>query len=153
LSRRPKRISSAPACRSPDRAVRFGSCSSPRGGCGNNCDGFAVDIIAYGDGSIFDVLGDGGGENKPQSIEQQPVDPTRFFAPFLGTVVQAVVDGNSPPPQPPPPSPTPLPSDAALSLLASLERIVTALEQTVSVVNALNTRLDTIKMSGIRVHL
>lgn len=120
---------------------------------GNNCEGFAVDIIAYGDGSIFDVLGDGGGENKPQSIEQEPVDPTRYHAAFLGALLQAVVEGNSPPPQPPPPSPMPVPPDAAVSLLASLERIVTALEQTVTAVNALNTRLDTLKMSGLRVHL
>lgn len=120
---------------------------------GNNFEGFAVDIIAYGDGSIFDVLGDAGGENKPQSLEQEPVDPTRYHAPFLGAVVGAVVNGNPLPPQTPPPSPQPAPDADILTLIASNARLIAVLADTVTAINALNTRLDTLKMSGLRVHL
>lgn len=33
---------------------------------GSNCNNFATDIIAYPDGYIYDILGDGGGANNPQ---------------------------------------------------------------------------------------
>lgn len=45
------------------RATGAGLLSKP---AGNNCDGYAVDIIAYSDGRIRDILGDGGGANNPQ---------------------------------------------------------------------------------------
>ncbi len=34
-------------------------------GGGNNCQGYATDIIEFPDGYIYDVLGDGGGANNP----------------------------------------------------------------------------------------
>ena len=60
---------------------------------GNNCEGFAVDIICYPDGRIFDILANGGGDEdaagnpipgtgnvptwNPPS-DGQPVDPGRY---------------------------------------------------------------------------
>ena len=60
---------------------------------GNNCEGFAVDIICYPDGRIFDILANGGGDEdangnpipgtgnvpvwNPPS-DGQPVDPSRY---------------------------------------------------------------------------
>jgi len=45
---------------------------------GNNCDGFAVDIIAYADGRIFDILIDSGGANEPTWDAKGEVDPSRW---------------------------------------------------------------------------
>ena len=55
---------------------------------GNNCGGFAVGIIAFPDGYIYDVLGDDGGENNPQwnpdgcgPTEGNGTCPDRYRAP------------------------------------------------------------------------
>lgn len=45
---------------------------------GNNCESYAVDIVAFPDGGIRDVLGDGGGANIPQWGDLQLVDPARY---------------------------------------------------------------------------
>lgn len=47
---------------------------------GNNCRGFATDIIAYPDGQIYDVLTDGGGMNGPAWNDAGTVEPSRYFA-------------------------------------------------------------------------
>jgi len=49
---------------------------------GNNCKDFAVDIIAYPDGTIVDILGSGReGPNTPQwLVNPNKVDPTRWRA-------------------------------------------------------------------------
>jgi hypothetical protein len=61
---------------------------------GNNCEGFATDIIAYPDGRIFDVLIKGGGDedaggnpipgtgNVPAWQLSAAVDPSRYRAAF-----------------------------------------------------------------------
>ena len=69
---------------------------------GNNCDGYATDIIAYPTGVIFDILGDGGGMNIPQwpSTGEQN-DPARYHP--------AIDPGDAPTPPPVPPTPTPEP--------------------------------------------
>jgi hypothetical protein len=45
---------------------------------GNQCQGFATDIIAYPDGRIYDVLVDGGGANTPAWQADAPVDASRY---------------------------------------------------------------------------
>jgi hypothetical protein len=46
---------------------------------GNNCNGYAVDIIAYPSGFIFDVVSS---SNNPQWILADEVDPSRYVPPF-----------------------------------------------------------------------
>lgn len=53
---------------------------------GNNCGGYATDIIVYTDGIIYDILGDGGGANDPQWNFGGTVDPTRYRIPIVPTV-------------------------------------------------------------------
>ena len=65
---------------------------------GNNCEERATDIIAYPDGHIFDILGDGGGANTPMWNDAGFVDANRWR--------MAVDPGDTPPPPPPPPPPT-----------------------------------------------
>ena len=50
---------------------------------GNNCQGFATDIVMFRDqgGQIIDILGDGGGNNAPQWGVSDTVDPGRWRAP------------------------------------------------------------------------
>lgn len=67
---------------------------------GNNCDGFATDIVMYsGDGALVDILSDSGGGNGPTwtvTGELRPLDQWRapFFTPIPGAV--------DPEPVPPP---------------------------------------------------
>jgi hypothetical protein len=50
---------------------------------GNNCEGYAVDIICLIDGTIIDVLGSGNeGPNTPLWLEQAPVPPSRWRPPI-----------------------------------------------------------------------
>lgn len=86
---------------------------------GNNCDGYATDIVCYPDGRIRDILGDGGGANTPQwpEGELEVVDPARYRF--------AIDPGDAPTPVPPPvPTPVPPPPGGDLGmLLARLEAI------------------------------
>lgn len=45
---------------------------------GNNCQGYAVDIIVYPDGTAKDILFDSGGENGPRWNDSPQVDPVRY---------------------------------------------------------------------------
>jgi hypothetical protein len=45
---------------------------------GNNCEGFATDIICYPDGHIYDILIDGGGSNGPAWQDKGFVDPALY---------------------------------------------------------------------------
>lgn len=46
---------------------------------GNNCEGYAVDVIIYEDGSLFDILGAGQeGSNTPHWMKLDSVDPSRW---------------------------------------------------------------------------
>jgi hypothetical protein len=53
---------------------------------GVHCDwqghGYATDVIAYPDGTIFDVIADKGQTNRPVWQPEAPVDPRRWRAPF-----------------------------------------------------------------------
>jgi hypothetical protein len=57
------------------RATGAGLLSKPGG---NNCEGFAVDIICFPSGAIVDILGDAGGSNTPGWNEGEQIDPSRF---------------------------------------------------------------------------
>ncbi len=81
---------------------------------GNNCQGFAVDIIAYPDGQIYDVLIRAETDNLPAWQDAGTVDPSRWRPP-LGSLVD--------PPDPPDP---PAPGDPAL---AALDARLTRIEQ------------------------
>lgn len=50
---------------------------------GNQCDGYATDIVMYSTmhGQIIDILGDGGGNNTPQWGVSDTVDPARWRPP------------------------------------------------------------------------
>lgn len=69
---------------------------------GNNCEGYAVDIIAYSDGRIFDILIDGGGANGPTWDAKEPVDPSRWV-PVAGAPEPPVTIPDPPPVNPPAP--------------------------------------------------
>lgn len=65
------------------RAMPWIQASDPTAGfldkpTGNNCNGFAVDIVCYTDGIIYDVLQDAGGANTPQWNFAGTVDPGRY---------------------------------------------------------------------------
>lgn len=81
---------------------------------GNNCQGYSVDIVAYKDGSIFDILGDGGGANEPQWNASDAVDPARWRP--------AIDPGGDPEPDPGP-TPSPCPSVDLEPVQAHLEAI------------------------------
>ena len=57
------------------RATGAGLLSKPSG---NNCDGFAVDIVAFPTGMIVDILGDAGNGNTPLWNTGEPVDAARY---------------------------------------------------------------------------
>lgn len=49
---------------------------------GNNCTGYATDIICFNDGIIYDILIDGGGANTPDWRFNGTVDPARWRPSF-----------------------------------------------------------------------
>lgn len=77
---------------------------------GNNCQDRAVDIIAYPDGHVYDILIDSGGNNGPDWRDAGLVELARYRA--------AVDPGDTPPPiVVPPPAPA---SDLQAQILAEL---------------------------------
>ena len=65
---------------------------------GNNCRGYAVDIIVYQDGQIYDVLVNAETENRPAWQAGTPVDPGRWRPPVFPDYYY----GATPPPVEPP---------------------------------------------------
>jgi hypothetical protein len=68
---------------------------------GNNCDGYATDIIAFPSGRIVDILVSGGDVNGPSWQDAGTVDPSRYrpaMAPAAAPPPPVVV-----PPEPPAP--------------------------------------------------
>lgn len=61
------------------RATGAGTLDKPSG---NNCGGRSVDIIAYPDGRLVDILSDAGGSNGPVWNPIEPVDASRWRAPM-----------------------------------------------------------------------
>lgn len=94
---------------------------------GNNCQGYAVDIIAYPDGRIFDILTDSGGSNGPTWNASVPVEASRWRPAF------DVSPGPTPISVPPPPPPVPIIDLSSVvtrldSLYLQAERIFAAQE-------------------------
>ena len=75
------------------RATGAGLLSKPSG---NQCEGYAVDIIAYADGRIVDILTDAGGQNGPTWGPGEPVEASRWRP--------AIDPGDAGGPSVPPPS-------------------------------------------------
>jgi len=63
------------------RHLGYGLLAKPGG---NNCDGFATDVIVCPNRvDIVDLLGDGGGRNDPSwQVKPNEVDPSRWRAPI-----------------------------------------------------------------------
>lgn len=53
---------------------------------GNNCDGYSTDNVMYNDGSVFDILGDGGGANSPQWNANGTLPSTRWSPPIAPAI-------------------------------------------------------------------
>lgn len=58
----------------------YGLLSKPSG---NNCQGYATDIVMRSDGQGYDILGDGGGTNNPQWGETDVDDGVGRFRPAI----------------------------------------------------------------------
>lgn len=96
---------------------------------GNNCNGYAVDIVCYADGHIYDILQDGGGLNNPTWQDAGMVDPGRFR-------VALTVDEVTPD-QPPVEPPNDGGADIDLTTLpARLTAIETALAEVLAKLNS-----------------
>lgn len=119
---------------------------------GNNCEGFAVDIICYPDGRIFDILANGGGDedaagnpipgtgNRPTwnpPSDGLNVDPSRYR--------RAIDPGDTPLPGP---TPDPIPGRSGAGIPPSpseSERIVAAIEKsTAAILAALKENNETL---------
>ena len=59
---------------------------------GNNCDGYAPDIVAYRNGQIFDVLIDGGGENGPTWQDTGIIDDVTRWRPAIDPQIDQPVE-------------------------------------------------------------
>jgi hypothetical protein len=77
---------------------------------GNNCEGFATDIVCYPSGQIVDVLSDGGGINGPTWQEKGTEDASRY-RPAVDPGDDVVV----------PPPPPPLDLSEIVARLATIE--------------------------------
>lgn len=101
------------------RATGAGTLDKPSG---NNCGGRSVDIIAYPDGRLVDILSDAGGSNGPVWNPIEPVEASRW---------RAAVDPGDGPPAPPAPVTPSVDLTPLLSRLDALERTLQALTGTV----------------------
>lgn len=127
---------------------------------GNNCENFAVDIVAFPDGRVFDVLVSAGGE---EDANKQPIPGTGngpVWNPSGNGVMddltryRPAIDPGDPPPAPLLPRLPPPPGDAATApLLESHARLLDVLEETTAQLTELNARLKQLQAEGIRVRL
>lgn len=119
---------------------------------GNNCQGFAVDIVAFADGSIVDMLIDGGKTNGPTwNVKADKVDPSRWRTP--------ADPGDAPvPPIPATQGGGSEPGKESIDELANLieqasARIVEGLAAVVAAADRVHDSVEAIKQDGIRVRL
>lgn len=107
---------------------------------GNNSGGFAVDVIAYPNGHIFDILVGSGDVNGPAWQDAGEVDASRYRPAFDP-------GDDLTPDQPPPPPPEPPPAaDPQV-----LERIAAGLANVSISLELLTTRLEEIQRTGVHV--
>jgi hypothetical protein len=86
---------------------------------GNNCEGYATDVICYPDGRTFDCLIDGGGQNGPTWEQHHPHDPA-----VAARYRPAIDPGDAPDPEPEPePEPQPEPVPELPDLAAVIAQI------------------------------
>jgi hypothetical protein len=132
------------------RAEGAGLLSKPGG---NNCDGFAVDIVMYADGAAFDVLSDSGGANVPAWGQIEPLDPARFRAAIdPGDGAPAPIPLPTPGPAPAP-SPLPMGIEIEQLFLESVERLVNGLEGMRAGIASLEAEIGTLRRDGVRLRL
>lgn len=115
---------------------------------GNACEGFAVDIIAFPDGSIVDCLVNAENENRPAWNPNGAVDPARW-RPAIDPG-----DGEAPVPIPVPPSPGPV--EPELDLSALFELVANLTEQIVisnGAILELSKRVETLNARGLKIRL
>ena len=94
---------------------------------GNNCEGYATDIVMYPDGAIFDILIDGGGANTPAWNAGAPVNPNGYRPAIDPGPVPVPVPTPTPPPTTPPPD-----LRGVLSAIAALDTKIDALSTAVA---------------------
>jgi len=104
---------------------------------GNQCDGYATDIVMYPDGRLVDILGDGGGANTPGWTVTGEIRPTSQYRPAIDP--GDVVDPPAPPDNPPKPPESP---DALLTILLNLDR---KLDEQGMKLDALGNQIDALK--------
>jgi len=90
---------------------------------GNHCEGYAVDIIAYPDGVIYDVLIASGELNLPAWQEAGVVDPGRWRPAVFQDYDEAAPDS------PPQPAPDPPPPSSVDARIAALEARLAAIDR------------------------
>ena len=106
---------------------------------GNNCDGYATDILCYPDGAIVDILGDSGGANTPTWQNRGFVDPTLYRSPL-------------PPPDEAPPSHDPPSPPSLETRVHTLTDMVYNLKANVALLEAQMSDLPR-QLNGIRTRL
>lgn len=131
------------------RAMGFGLLSKT---AGNNCEGYATDIVVDSIGGYYDILGDGGNANVPQWPNSPEAGDFSRWRP--------AVDPGDPEPTPKPepepdPKPVPPPFDPTplIHRIASLERIVDALQGSLDTLSGRiaqveNTPFPALEVSG-----
>ena len=106
---------------------------------GNNCDGYAVDIVAYADGRIFDCLIDGGGANEPSWNQGENVDASRWRAVEAAPVPPVSI------PDPPPTNPPPTECRCNLGPVeASMDHVGAILQSLSQQLNMVQAKLDSL---------
>jgi len=95
---------------------------------GNQCEGFATDIVMFPDGSLVDILGDGGGANTPMWNVTGEIRPTSQFRP-------AVDPGDEVPPVKP---------DAGTPSTTGLDAVSAKLDTLAAALASLDQKLDAI---------
>lgn len=90
---------------------------------GNNCEGYATDVICYPDGRTFDILQDGGGANGPQWDQHLPHDPA-----IAERYRPAIDPGDGPKPDPGGNKPDPGTVVDLAALVAQINRIGTRVD-------------------------
>lgn len=120
---------------------------------GNNCDGFAADYIVYRNGQGFDILGDAGGTNVPQWLDNG-IDPT-FIARWRAAIDLDAVATPPPPPtlEPLPPLAPPDVDDPVERLVEAVDRIVDGLEGIAAALTEQTRRIDDLQQNGLRIRV
>jgi hypothetical protein len=113
---------------------------------GNNCEGCAVDVVFYRDGTWVDCLVNSETENRPAwQVGQDKLDPGRWIAPTQ-------MDPDVPPN--PAPAPAPVPDGGVLDKLSTdVEHLIDVMEELDKSVAGLSQRIDGLVKSGLRLRL